>query len=287
MLVMTPIISLGTFISSKIWEGITSASGYSFEDFQTTCDAIKGYAVANLPVEVPEGEAETLSNMKITAETAAGMLCVPVQMSNFFWDIIRIGWKWVGNSIGNSFFGFVLGLYITYLGLKSIWKYLFIALSVIADLFMGLVLLPFTAIAETTAKTNYKGVAGDIFNSFLEIFKAETIQTQINRIIKAALYFICLAVAIGVSVSLLTFVIDPYTGQISSYMNIDGLGGALVLVLTLMLVCYMAEKANGLAEDWGGKIDSGLGDKLQNDVKGLWEKSKERWKTFRGLGDKK
>ena len=54
-----------------------------------------------------------------------------------------------------------------------------------------------------------------------------------------------------------------------------------------MLVCYMAEKANGLAEDWGGKIDSGLGDKLQNDVKGLWEKSKERWKTFRGLGDKK
>ena len=132
-LVMTPIVSLGTLISTRIWEGITGAAGYSLSDFQATCDAIKNYAVANMPTSVagvdPDDiSVETLDSMKITAESAAGLLCVPIQMSNFFWDVIRIGWKWVTSSVGNSLCGAVIGLYITYLGLKCIWKFLFISL---------------------------------------------------------------------------------------------------------------------------------------------------------------
>ena len=112
-----------------------------------------------------------------------------------------------------------------------------------------LLLLPFTAIAETTAKTQYKGVAGDIFNTFLDIFKAEKLETQITRIVKAALYFVCLAVATGVAVSLLTFVVNPASGEI---LTSGGLDGAILLILSLMLVCYMAEKSQKLATDWGG-----------------------------------
>lgn len=290
-IIMIPIISAGSFISNMIWQSVTGAAGYSLDDFQTTCDAIKLYAATNISstlMTIPDSGVtqSTLDSLKLSTASAAGLLCIPAQMSTFFWSIIKIGWGWVVSNVGASLFGAVIGLYITYLGLKNIWKFLFVSLSVIADLFMGLLLLPFTAIAETTAKTNYKGVAGDLFNTFLEIFKAEKLEVQINRIIKAALYFMCLAVAIGVSISLLTFIIDPVTGQISPDMNIDGLGGSIILILALLLVSYMAEKSQKLAEDWGGKIDAGLGDKLQKGVSTLWDGTKKRYKTLRDMGKK-
>ena len=291
-MIMIPIVSVGSFITNTIWQGVTSAAGYSTADFETTCNAITQYASSNISATlatVPDSGVtpSTLDSLKLSTESAAGLLCIPTQMSSFFWSIIRIGWGWVISNIGVSLFGAVIGLYITYLGLKNIWKFLFISLSIIADLFMGLLLLPFTAIAETIAKTNYKGVAGDLFNSFLDIFKeTEKLEKQINRIIKAVLYFMCLAVAIGVSISLLTFIIDPVTGQISPDMNVDGMGGAIILILALLLVCYMAEKSQKLAEDWGGKIDAGLGEQVQKGVSTLWDGSKKRWKQLRDLGKK-
>ena len=157
------------------------------------------------------------------------------------------------------------------------------ALGVIADIFLSILLLPFTAIAETIAKTSYKGIAGDIFNSFLDIFKAEKLETQINRIIKAALYFVCLAVATGVSISLLTFVIDPYTGHV---LSAGGFDGAIMLILSLLLVCYMADKANDLATKWGGKIEGNFGDQVKKDVTNLWKVSKSNWEKLRKLGKK-
>lgn len=199
-MIMVPIVSAGTFIATTIWESITSAAGYALPN---TCEAIRQYATTALP-----------GNVQITADAASGLLCIPTQMSAFFMTIIEIGWKWVIAGVGTSLFTSIIGIYITYLALKSIWKYMFIALGVIADIFLSLLLLPFTAIAETTAKTQYKGVAGDIFNTFLDIFKAEKLETQITRIVKAALYFVCLAVATGVAVSLLTFVVNPASGEI-------------------------------------------------------------------------
>lgn len=259
-IIMVPIVSAGTFIATTIWEAITSTAGYALPD---TCQAIKQYAATNMSPDV-----------QITADAAAGLLCIPTQMSAFFVTVIEIGWKWVILGIGTSLFTALLGLYITYLALKNIWTYLFVALGVIADIFLSLLLLPFTAIAETTAKTNYKGVAGDIFNSFLDIFKTEKLETQINRIVKAALYFVCLAVATGVAVSLLTFVINPNNGQIMASGVFDG---AILLILSLLLVCYMAEKSKKLAEQWGGKIDTGFGDQVQKDTERLWKRTKELW----------
>ena len=265
-MIMVPIVSAGTFIATTIWESITSAAGYALPN---TCEAIKQYATTALP-----------GNVQITADAASGLLCIPTQMSAFFMTIIEIGWKWVIAGVGTSLFTSIIGIYITYLALKSIWKYMFIALGVIADIFLSLLLLPFTAIAETTAKTQYKGVAGDIFNTFLDIFKAEKLETQITRIVKAALYFVCLAVATGVAVSLLTFVVNPASGEI---LTSGGLDGAILLILSLMLVCYMAEKSQKLATEWGGKIETGFGDQVKKDTEKLWELTKKRWKQTRDL----
>lgn len=263
-MIMVPIVSAGTYIATLIWESITSAAGYSLPD---TCAAIKNYVATNTP-----------DGLTITADAAAGMLCIPSQMSGFFVTIISIGWRWIISSVGVSLFSAIIGIVITWLALKNIFKYLFIALGVIADLFLALLLLPFTAIAETIAKTNYKGVAGNIFNSFLEIFKTEKLGRQITRIINAALYFVCLAVATGVSVSLLTFVIDPMTGQLNS--EFGGFDGAILLILTLLLISYMADKTTSLANDWGGKIDSEFGDKVKKDAEKGWKLLQENWKKF-------
>lgn len=265
-MIMVPIVSAGTFIATTIWESITSAAGYALPN---TCEAIRQYATTALP-----------GNVQITADAASGLLCIPTQMSAFFMTIIEIGWKWVIAGVGTSLFTSIIGIYITYLALKSIWKYMFIALGVIADIFLSLLLLPFTAIAETTAKTQYKGVAGDIFNTFLDIFKAEKLETQITRIVKAALYFVCLAVATGVAVSLLTFVVNPASGEI---LTSGGLDGAILLILSLMLVCYMAEKSQKLATEWGGKIETGFGDQVKKETEKLWELTKKRWKQTRDL----
>jgi len=266
-MIMVPIVSIGGVISKVILDAAMSASGM---ELANTCDAIKNYAVASASPD-----------LQTTAESVAGLLCIPSQMSAFFKTTMKLGWSWVIGGVGVSLFGALIGLYITWLSLKCIWRFLFISLSVVADLFLALMLLPFTAIAETTAKTNYKGVAGDIFNSFLGIFKAESLETQINRMIKAALYFVCLAVAVGVSLSLLSYVINPTNGQISTAMRIDGIGGVLILILALLLVNYMAEKSQSLAESWGGKIDEGIGKEVQKDVKDLWESSKKAFTKLR------
>ncbi len=272
-MIMMPVVYLGNVVANIILSSITAVAGFTVPD---TCAAIHHYAATNAP-----------ANMVITAESAAGLLCIPSQMSAFFVTTMEIGWKWVVSAVGHSLFSAAIGLYVTYLSIVCIWKFLMISIGVIADLFLSVMLLPFTAIAETTAKTKYKGVAGDLFNSFLGIFKAEDLKTQVNRVITAALYFVCLAVAIGVSMSLLAFIIDPTTGQILSTPELTGFAGAMVLILTLLLVCYLADKSKSLAEAWGGKIDSSWGDNLAKDVKHLWTLTKSNIKDLKALGDKK
>ena len=283
MTIMAPVISLGTFISQTILDSVTSLTG---QHLINNCAAIKQYAANSLAHTNGAGFApETLDSVKISSESAAELLCLPAQMSAFFMTIMKIGWKWIVSGVGFSLLSAVFGIYIIYLALKNLWKFLFISLDVIAELFLGVLLLPFTAIAETTAKTNYKGVAGDIFNSFLTIFTTEDLKTQINRVIKACIYFICLAITISVSVSLLTIVINPTTGQLLDYTYHD-LQDVIILILILLLIFHMASKSQSLAEEWCGKLDAGFGTQLKSDVTRLWTISKEYWKKIRGKGGK-
>lgn len=271
-MIMMPVVYIGNVIANIILTAVTSVAGFSVPD---TCEAIRQYAATNAP-----------SNMTITADSAASLLCIPSQMSSFFVTTMEIGWKWVVSAVGHSLFSAAVGVYITYLSIVCIWKFLVISLGVIADLFLGVMLLPFTAIAETTAKTKYKGVAGDLFNSFLNIFKAEDLKTQINRVVTAALYFVCLAVALSVSTALLAFIIDPATGKILSTAELTGFAGAMVLILTLLLICYLADKTKKLAEQWGGKIDDSWAQGVVKDVKHLFSLAQGGIKKLRGLGKK-
>lgn len=271
-MIMMPVVYIGNVIANIILTAVTSVAGFSVPD---TCEAIRQYAATNAP-----------SNMTITADSAASLLCIPSQMSSFFVTTMEIGWKWVVSAVGHSLFSAAVGVYITYLSIVCIWKFLVISLGVIADLFLGVMLLPFTAIAETTAKTKYKGVAGDLFNSFLNIFKAEDLKTQINRVVTAALYFVCLAVALSVSTALLAFIIDPATGKILSTAELTGFAGAMVLILTLLLICYLADKTQKLAEQWGGKIDDSWVQGVVKDVKHLFSLAQGGIKKLRGLGKK-
>lgn len=271
-MIMMPVVYIGNVIANIILTAVTSVAGFSVPD---TCEAIRQYATTNAP-----------SNMTITADSAASLLCIPSQMSSFFVTTMEIGWKWVVSAVGHSLFSAAVGVYITYLSIVCIWKFLVISLGVIADLFLGVMLLPFTAIAETTAKTKYKGVAGDLFNSFLNIFKAEDLKTQINRVVTAVLYFVCLAVALSVSTALLAFIIDPATGKILSTAELTGFAGAMVLILTLLLICYLADKTKKLAEQWGGKIDDSWAQGVVKDVKHLFSLAQGGIKKLRGLGKK-
>ena len=284
--IMMPIVGIGGTLANFIFDSVTSVAGVHVTDY---CQSIKDYAVANINI-APGGNTvsgDAINGLKITSESAAQLICIPTQMSSFFMTTMNIGWKWIIGGIGFSLFSILLGIYVIYLSLKCIWKYLFISLGVIADVFLSLLMMPFTAIAETTAKTKYKGVAGDIFNSFLDIFKAESLEKQITRIVTAAVYFVCLAISIGVSLALLEFVINPGTGQISMPTDInDGLGGMMILVLCLLLVCYMADKTKSLADSWAGKIDTELGDRVKKDATKLWDITKKRYKQLRDLKKK-
>ena len=113
--------------------------------------------------------------------------------------------------------------------------------------------------------------------------KAEKLSVQIDRIIKAAIYFVFLAVAVGVSLSLLTFIVDPETGRLLSYQDLTNISSIVVLILTLLLAAYMADKAEEFAKSWGGKLDTEFGTKVKQDTEKLWKVSKEKWTKIRGI----
>ena len=134
------------------------------------------------------------------------------------------------------------------------------------DLFLSVLMLPFTAIAETIKSTSYKGIAGDIFNGFLGLFKPESLENQILRFINAAIYFVSLSIVIAVCVALLSGVMD--TNLASEVPTLEN-SGFVPTLLTGCLVAYLVNRADKIATDIGGKIDDSFGKKFGEDVKKL------------------
>lgn len=269
MWVMGPIISVGTYLSDIILNSVTQMAGISLPD---TCGAIREYAVANIS-----------GNNILDATAAADIMCVPTRLSGFCATAIAAGWQWMIGGIGTSFFSFIVGLVfvVTFVGIG--WRFLFMALGVIADLFLGVMMLPFTAIAETIGKTSYKGIAGDIFNQFLGIFKAESLQAQIQRFIDAAIYFVSLSVVIAVCAAMLSGVITPdLATNIPSMEN----QGFWVTFLIGALTWWLAGRATDIAKELTGKgINDSFGTQVRNDTTRLWNNArngvKSWWKAFK------
>lgn len=252
MWVMGPIIGVGTYMSDLILNAITNTVGIDLPD---TCAAIREYAVAN-----------TSNNMIIDANAATDILCVPTRLSGFFTTAIATGWQWVIAGIGTSAFTTLVGIIFIVIFAASAFKFMLMGLGVIMDLFLSALMLPFTAIAETIKSTSYKGIAGDIFNGFLGLFKPESLQRQIQRFIDAAIYFVSLSIVIALCAALLAGTVDVNTSATVPTLENDGF---LITLLTGCLVAYLANRTDKIASDLGGKVNDSFGKQFGNDVKKL------------------
>ena len=276
--VVSPIITLGSYIADFILNAITATAGITIPD---TCNAIHAYAATTVPPD-----------MIIDASTAADVLCVPSRLSGFFVTAIAAGWKWMIAGIGHSVFTFIIGAVFVAMFAWNAWKFALMALSVIMSLFMAILLLPFTAFAETIPQTSYKGIVGNIFNSFISLFSAKQLklESQINTFINAAIYFISLSIVIAICAALLSGVIDINpVNKIPTLQN----DGFIPMLLAGALVAWLAGQADRIAREIGGALTSDNKDdpgvKIVNDVKSLIQdtrKEAESWAKAYGESKK-
>lgn len=262
MLLISPIMYIATIFSDIILDATVSVAGIDLPD---TCDAIHAYANATI------GEHNI-----IDANSAANIMCVPTRLSGFCYTAIKLGWNWMKFGIGVSLFSFLCG--ITFVGgfVYLAWRFAFMAFGVIADLFLGIIMLPFTAVAETVNKTTYKGIPGNIYNGFTKLFSAESLNVQIARFVNAALHFIVLSIVISVCAAMLSSV---YKTDMTSIVPRIENQGFVITVFVSALVWWLAKNATKFANEMGGKISYDMGQNLQNDAGTLWTKTKSATKT--------
>lgn len=260
-MIMGPIMAFGSYISHIILDTVAQNGGYALSD---TCDAIRAYAATHM------------TNISvIDTNFAADIICVPTRMSGFYYGAIKYGWEIVGNSIGLSTFSFLTGTILVFLFTYAAFKFAFVAFGVIADLFLVVILLPFTAIAETINKTKYEGIAGKIYNGFLGLFTPDSfsLSNQIRKFIDAAVYFVSLAIVVAIGGALLAngLEIDSST-HIIKIVN----GDKMTMLLIGALVAYIATHADDIAKLIGGAIDYTLGTELSKDAKTLYNDAKKK-----------
>ena len=263
MMLISPIMYIGTLLSDIILNATSSISGVSLPN---TCKAIQEYAAANIS---PDNIIDPVS--------AANIMCVPTRLSGFCYTAIKMGWGWIVSGIGVSGFALLCGLAFVVGFIYLAWKFAFIAFGVIADLFLGIIMLPFTAIAETTAKTTYKGIAGNIFNGFLKLFTTESLSVQISRFTSAAMHFVAMSIIIAVCAALLSTVINTNTPGMIPEINNQGFW---ITLLMSALTWWLAKKASDFATEIGGKISYDMGTALQKDANNLWASTKKGAKAL-------
>ena len=262
-MIMGPIVAFGSYIADIILNSVASAGHFTLSD---TCTAIREYATAQMT-----------DTSIIDADTAADIMCVPTRMSGFYYGAIAFGWSLIIRGIGTSVLTLVIGLMLVGTFIYSAFKFAFVAFGVIADLFLVIILLPFTAIAETVNKTSYKGIAGDIYNGFLGIFKTTNLSSQIKKFIDATIYFISLSIVVAIGGALLAGAVS-LNAETNIITIIDG--NIITLLLTGALIAYIASHADEIAKSIGGGINSALGGELQKDVTKFYKSGKEKLTKF-------
>lgn len=261
--IMGPIMAFGSYLSNLILDTVSQTGGFVLSD---TCAAIKAYA------------SEHVTNSSIlSADAASEIMCVPTRMSGFYYGAIKFGWQMMGAGLGTSTFTFLAGLVFVILFTYTAFKFAFVAFGVIADLFLVIILLPFTALSENLHKTSYKGIAADIYNGFLGLFKPFDLSSQIRKFIDAAVYFVALAIAVSIGGALLAMGIQ-LNANTHTIMIVNG--DVITLLLTGALVAYIATHVDDIAKQIGGAIDSAMGSELSKDVKNLYNGTKKKATEF-------
>ena len=261
--IMGPIFGFSSYVSNLILNATTSVGGFVLDN---NCPSIHEYAATHMS-----------DTTIMTPEFAANIICVPARLSGFYYGAIKYGWSLVLSGLGVSTFTFLLGLFFVGLFLYTAYKFLFVAFGVIADLFLIIIFLPFTAVAETVNKTSYKGIAGDIYNGFLGLFKTSNLSSQIKKFVDAAIYFVSLSIIISVAGALLASAVSLNSQtRVISILN----GDVITLILTGALVAYIAAHTEEFAKTIGGAVDYAIGSNLQKDLKTVYKDTKKKAEEF-------
>jgi hypothetical protein len=255
MTIFSPIISAGSYASNLILDSIVGAAGTSLPD---TCTAIR--------------------NATMDAHTA-DLLCMPTRLSGFFYTCVAAGFKWMAAGIGHSALTFVAGAVFVVIFAMNIWRFALLALGVIVDLFLAILLLPFTAITECFGnEKNISGIPGDLFKGFAGLFKSTSLKEQIMRFVKAIIYFIVLAIMAAIGAALLGGVVGTDLASATPTLESEGFMSVLIVGC---LVAYLVNKASKIAEGMGGKIDEKFGEELGKDLANAWKTSVKQFKDWR------
>lgn len=275
-MLIEPVLALGTTFSDFI---LNSVANMYNQDFPDTCSAIQNYVTENAATGIANGNT---AELLVSPKTAANIMCLPAQISVFFYHGIGAAWKWMINGIGHSGTQIVMGAICIVIFIKCVLKYAFMTLGIVASLFLTLLMLPFTALAEAMPETSEKNYAGQIFSGFLKLFNTKKLSAVISVFINAAIYFISLAIIIAICAVLLANIIPiSHTPEYSA-------GGGMAAILCGCLILYLANKTEELAKQLGGSIDNTFGKKLQDDTKKLWGNAKGfAGKVYKDWKDKK
>ncbi len=247
--IVSPILALGSALSDYILDAV--AKTYKV-DIPNTCATIHQYVQSN-----------NLENMIIDGETAANIMCLPSRISVYFYRAIGTAFDWMtSGGVG----GIIIGLVSVYVFIGCIFKYAFMTLGVVANLFFTLLLLPFTALAEALPSTTQKGYFGQIFNGLLKLFNTKKISGVLGVFINAAVFFVSLSIIIAICGALMANIVRIDNNQ---YV----MASTITTLLAGALVWHFAEQAEKLAQDIGGSVDNTVGEKLSKDAKTYWDKA--------------
>lgn len=249
-IIITPILSFGVYLSDFILGAVAQTYNVNIPD---TCATIHQYVDAN-----------TGKQMLINPDAAANIMCLPGRLSVYFYHATASAFEWMVNGFGHSATMVIVGLVCAVMFIGCIFKYAFMTLGVVADLFLKLLMLPFTALAESMPGSKETNYAGQIFSGLLKVFNTQKLSDIISAFINAAIYFVSLAIVIAICAALLTNIVSIDSN------NTYAVGSAMTMILCGALVFYLAGKADELAKSIGGKIDNSFGKKLEGDTKTLW-----------------
>ena len=249
-MIITPILSLGVYLSDFILGAVAQTYNVDIPD---TCATIHQYVDANAGKQ-----------LLINPDAAANIMCLPARLSVYFYHATASAFEWMINGFGHSATMVIVGLVCMVMFIGCIFKYAFMTLGVVADLFLKLLMLPFTALAESMPGSKETNYAGQIFSGLLKVFNTKKLSDIISAFINATIYFVSLAIVIAICAALLTNIVSINSN------NTYAVGSAMTMILCGALVFYLAGKAEELAKGIGGQINNSFGKQLQNDTKTVW-----------------
>ena len=256
-MLMNPILAFGTYLSNFILDAVAQSYDVNMHD---TCATIHQYVNENTATAITTSRNQLL----VSPDTAANIMCLPGRISTYFYQATATAWKWMIKGFSTSPTQIIVGGVCVVIFIKCIFKYAFMTLGVVADLFLKLLMLPFTALAEALPSSSEKGYFGQVFNGFLKVFNAQKLSAVIASFVNATIYFVSLAIVIAICAALLSNIVG--LSDVNQYTT----GRAMITILCGALVLHLANKADELAKKIGGNIDNSFGTKLQSDAKTLW-----------------